>query len=128
MKKYRVIFHIDEPSKGRADQVLMNITNLLDDMGDGNVDVELLANGGGVRALTREADEQGAQPGRAKVVEQAALVLALARRGVRFVACQNSMNHLNMQRSDLLDLVEVVPAGVSELVRKQNQGWAYIRP
>ncbi len=122
MEKYRVIFHIDEPSKGRADQVLMNITNLLDDLGDSGVDVELLANGGGVRALTKGAD------GQAEQIEQAKLVQALAKRGVRFVACQNSLNHLNMQRSDLLDLVEVVPAGVSELVRKQNQGWAYIRP
>ncbi len=122
MEKYKVIFHIDEPSKGRADQVLMNITNLLNDLGDSSVDVELLANGGGVRALAKGAE------GQAEQVEQAKLVQALAKRGVRFVACQNSLDHLNMQRSDLLDLVEVVPAGVSELVRKQNQGWAYIRP
>jgi uncharacterized protein len=115
-KKYKVIFHIDEPSKGRTVQVLMNITNLLDDLGDGNVEVELLANGGGVRALLKETDDQAEQVG------------ALSKRGVRFVACQNSLDHLNMQRADLLDLAEVVPAGVSELVRKQTEGWAYIRP
>ena len=114
--KYKVIFHIDEPSKGRADQVLMNITNLLNDLGDGSVEVELLANGGGVRALAKESDGQAEQ------------VETLSKRGVRFVACQNSLDHLNMQRSDLLDLVEVVPAGVSELVKKQMDGWAYIRP
>lgn len=113
--KYKVIFHIDEPSKGRADQVLGNITNLLNDLGDGNVEVELLANGGGVRALAKESGNSGP-------VEE------LAKRGVRFVACQNSLNHLNMQRSDLMELVEVVPAGVSELVKKQTEGWAYIRP
>ena len=63
--KYKVIFHIDEPSKGRAvqarlseperfrraDQVLMNITNLLDDRGDEDVKAALLANGSGVRTL-----------------------------------------------------------------------------
>lgn len=114
--KYKVIFHIDEPSKGRADQVLMNITNLLNDLGDGNVEVELLANGGGVRALTKESE------GLAEQVE------ALSKRGVRFVACQNSLDHLNMRETDLLDLVAVVPAGVSELVKKQMEGWAYIRP
>ena len=125
LTKYKVIFHIDEPSKGRADQVLMNITNLLNDLGDGNVEVELLANGGGVRALTKETKEPDGQAGQ---VGQASLVEALSKRGVRFVACQNSLDHLNMQRSDLVDLVEVVPAGVSELVKKQNEGWAYIRP
>lgn len=116
MVQYRVIFHLDEPSKGRADQVLANISNLLDDMGDNIVEVELLANGGGVRALAKESDGQAEQ------------VTALTKRGVRFVACQNSLDHLNMQRSDLLDLVEVVPAGVTELVKKQSEGWAYIRP
>ncbi len=120
--KYKAIFHIDEPSKGRADQVLMNITNLLNDLGDSNVEVELLANGGGVRALARESE------GQAEQAQQAKLVQALSKRGVRFIACQNSLDHLNMQRTDLLDLVEVVPAGVSELVKKQMAGWAYIRP
>jgi intracellular sulfur oxidation DsrE/DsrF family protein len=116
MKRYRVIFHIDEPSKGRADQVLMNITNLLDDLGQDVVEVELLANGGGVRAMARESE------GSARQVE------VLAQRGVHFVACQHSLEHLSMQREDLLDLVDVVPAGVSELVTKQAAGWAYIRP
>jgi uncharacterized protein len=116
MANYKVIFHLDEPSKGRADQVFMNITNLLNDLGDGDVKVELLANGGGVRALTKGPEGQADQ------------VELLAKRGVRFVACQHSMEHLNVGREDLLELVEVVPAGVSELVKKQTEGWAYIRP
>ncbi len=116
MSKYKAIFHIDEPSKGRADQVMANITNLLDDLGDGNVEVELLANGGGVRALVKDAESDAEQ------------IDVLSKRGVRFVACQNSLDHLNLSRENLLDLVEVVPAGVSELVKKQAEGWAYIRP
>ncbi len=116
MAKYKVIFHIDEPSKGRADQVMGNITNLLNDLGDGNVEVELLTNGGGVRALARGPE------GQADAVE------LLAKRGVRFVACQNSLEHLNLSREDLLGIAEVVTAGVSELVKKQAEGWAYIRP
>ena len=128
MDQYKVIFHLDEPSKGRADQVLTNITNLLNDLGDEHVQVELLANGGGVRALTRATSEQPGQEGQADADEPAKTIQALAKRGVRFVACQNSLNHLNIPREDLLDMVEVVPAGVSELVIKQSQGWAYIRP
>jgi intracellular sulfur oxidation DsrE/DsrF family protein len=116
MKRYRVIFHIDEPSKGRADQVLMNITNLLDDLGQDEVEVELLANGGGVRAVAKGSEGAAGQ------------IEVLAERGVHFVACQHSLEHLGMQREDLLDLVDVVPAGVSELVTKQAEGWAYIRP
>ena len=96
--------------------VLGNITNLLADLGDGNVQVELVANGAGVRLLTGETPELAEQ------------IRALAERGVRFVACQNSLNHLGLQRSSLLEGVEIVPAGVSELVKKQAEGWGYIRP
>ena len=38
MNKYRVVFHLDEPSKGRADHVFRNIENLLDDLGENNAD------------------------------------------------------------------------------------------
>lgn len=116
MAQHKVVFHIDEPSKGRAEQVLTNIENLLNDMGDQNVEVELLANGGGVRSLVKDAENLTGK------IEE------LSKRRVRFVACQNSFDHLNIQRSDLLETVDVVSAGVSELVVRQNQGWAYIRP
>ena len=38
VNKYRVVFHLDEPSKGRAGQVFRNIENLLDDLGENNAD------------------------------------------------------------------------------------------
>ena len=56
MTKYRVIFHLDEPSKGRADQVFRNIENPLSDLGESNIEVELVANGGGVRAFVKGPD------------------------------------------------------------------------
>ena len=46
MNEYRVVFHLDKPSKGCADQVFGNIKNLLADLGEANVEVELVANGG----------------------------------------------------------------------------------
>jgi intracellular sulfur oxidation DsrE/DsrF family protein len=116
MEKYRVLFHLDEPSKGRADLVLENIENLIDDLGEGNVEIELLANGGGVSSLLKDPDVHGDA------------VRKLAPKGVRFVACAHSLEWLKISRERLLDEVEVVPAGVGELVRKQAEGWAYIRP
>jgi intracellular sulfur oxidation DsrE/DsrF family protein len=37
MKKYRVVFHLDEPREGRSDQMFRNIENLLADLGKNNV-------------------------------------------------------------------------------------------
>jgi len=116
MTDYRVLFHLDEPSKGRAEQVLRNIENLLADLGEENVRVELVANGGGVKAFVRGSDTDET------------LINTLAQKGVRFVACAHSLEALDIDQASLLDPIEVVPAGVGELVRRQAEGWAYIRP
>lgn len=116
MKRYKVIFHIDESFKARAKQVLANITNLLDDFGEGNVQVELLANGDAVRMFLNIPDNFSEQ------------IRSLVKRDVKFVACAHSLDHLNLTSAELIDVVEIVPAGVSEIVKKQMDGWAYIRP
>lgn len=116
MNKYRVVFHLDEPSKDRADQVFRNIENLLADLGENNVEVELVANGGGVKALVKGPDSHAEQ------------IERLAAKGVRFAACAYSLRQLEIARDTLLESVEVVSSGVGELVKKQVEGWAYIRP
>ena len=60
MQTYRVIFHIDESYRQRAEQTLANITNLLDDMGEDNLEVELLANGSGVQMVKKDAGHEEA--------------------------------------------------------------------
>jgi len=116
MNKYRVVFHLDEPSQCCADQVFRNIENLLDDQGENNVEVELVANGGGVKALVKGPDSHAEQ------------IEPLAAKGVRFAACAHSLSQLEIARDTLLDSVAVVSSGVGELVKKQAEGWAYIRP
>ena len=116
MEKYRVVFHLGEGGKPRADMALRNIQNIMADLGETNVEVELGANGEGVIALLKVPDLHR---------EQVAKLLA---KGVRFAGCDNTVRQMGLTKADLLDGVEVVPAGVGELVRKHAQGWAYIRP
>ncbi len=116
MDKYHVVFHLDEENKLRGEMVLKNIANVLGDLGEKNVEVELVTNGKGVAALCKSAEEN-AEP-----------VARLAAKGVRFVVCGHSLRQMGRTEQDLLDCVEIVPAGVGELVRKQAEGWAYIRP
>ena len=53
MKKYRVVFHLDEGGKGRVDMTLNNIDNLITELGEENVDVELVSNSEGVTAFLK---------------------------------------------------------------------------
>ncbi len=116
MGNYCVVFHIDEGSIARANMVLHNIQNLIDDLGEESVEVALVANGEGVKALLRSPNVQKRQ------------IQRLAERGVQFLACRNSLRFLGLDEDDLLEPVDVVPAGVTELTKKQADGWAYIRP
>ena len=43
----------------------------------------------------------------------------LAEKGVEVLACRNSLRSLNMAEEDLAGFVRVVPAGITELVRRQ---------
>lgn len=116
MDTYRVVFHIDEGSIARANMVLHNIQNLIDDLSADSVEVALVANGEGVKALLKSPNVHKRQ------------VRKLADQGVEFLACRNSLRFLGLDKGDLLDFVEVIPAGVSALAKRQAEGWAYIRP
>ena len=114
MTKYKVVFHIDEQSKSAL--VLNNIRNLIIDLGEENVEIEMLANGDAVKILVQSTSEFGQ------------LLNDLAEKHVAFCACANSLRNFVIQKNELLNFVTVVSAGVSELVKKQAIGWAYIRP
>ena len=116
MKAYRVVFHIDEGSIARANMVFHNIQNLIDDLGEDNVEVALVANGEGVKALLKSPNVHQRQ------------VKKLAEQGVQLLACKNSLRFLGLDKYDILEVVDVIPAGVSELTKRQAAGWAYIRP
>mgnify|MGYP001793963729 CR=1 FL=1 len=116
MKVYRVIFHLDEDSEQKVNEVFNNLRNLLADLGEENVEVELLINGVGVTAMRKDNESNGLR------------VRHLAKQGVKFAVCANSLKHLKISPDELVAEAEIVPAGVSELVKKQIDGWAYIRP
>jgi len=48
--------------------------------------------------------------------------------GVKVVACENTMKAQKISRADMHKNIEYVGAGVVELMRRQQQGYAYIRP
>ena len=52
----------------------------------------------------------------------------LNNKGVNFVGCNNSLNSLNLKKEDLINFVNIVPVGVLELIIKQEEGYAYVKP
>lgn len=112
MSKYRVIFHLHEEERGTT--AFSNVINLVKDLGEENLDVELLMNGTGVRMMLKDQDYVNK-------------VDYLSDRGVEFCVCSNSLEGLKISEDDLVEKTKIVPSGVGELVKKQNKGWAYVK-
>ena len=56
-----------------------------------------------------------------------AAIKALHAKGVRFVVCENTMKNRKITKEQLIPEVEYVPAGIAEIVEKQEQDWSYIK-
>jgi intracellular sulfur oxidation DsrE/DsrF family protein len=56
-----------------------------------------------------------------------AAIKVLHEKGVRFVVCENTMKNRKITKDQLIPEVEYVPAGIAEIVEKQEQGWSYIK-
>ncbi len=114
MLERRVIFHIDEMNKWNM--VLKNADNLLNSVDGENIKIEILANGEAVQYYEKNMEKRYAN------------MKALHHRCVKFVACNNALMSNGLAKDKLIEFVEVVPAGVLELVDKQHEGYAYIKP
>ncbi len=119
MERLKVLFHVNEPERIKV--AMGNITNLIKDVSPEMADIELVINGAAINVYSNN-----------EIVET---MKALNSKGVKFMACRNSLrmlcenNPVCMLNEDTLPVfVEVVPAGVTEIAKKQAEGYAYIKP
>ncbi len=113
--KAKLVFQVSDGDAGKWNLALNNAKNVQQELGADKVDIEIVAYGPGIGMLKAESPT-------ANRVAQA------VDSGVKIVACENTMTNLNLTKSDMHASIGYVPAGVVELMTRQKQGWAYIRP
>jgi uncharacterized protein len=59
--------------------------------------------------------------------QQSAVEKIIAENKASFKVCAMTMKRTNIDKSQLISGVEVVPDGVYEIISKQQQGWGYIK-
>jgi intracellular sulfur oxidation DsrE/DsrF family protein len=111
-----VIFHVDEMLKWGM--VLRNVQNMITYYTQNEIQfhIEVVANGEAVAEYKKLGSKHSQT------------FNMLANNNVVFVACNNALVGLAIEREELFDFIAVVPAGVVELVEKQQQGYSYIKP
>ena len=111
----KVVFQVSDADPAKWNLTLNNIANVQKDVGADKVQIEVVAYGPGIAMLKLES------PVANRVAEAVG-------KGIQVVACENTLTAQKLVRADMLANISYVPAGVVELMRKQQQGWAYIRP
>ena len=103
----------------RWEAALRNIENLHQELGASNVEVEGVVHSKAWPLLTR--------PEKGGVAELHPKVEALIRSGVKLVLCENTMKRNKLTPADVMPFATTVPSAMGELVRKQTEGWAYLK-
>ncbi len=110
-----VVIQVSAANPAAWDMTLRNIGFIRTQLNGIPLPLEVVAFGPGVDMLKRDS------------VVHAGLRSAM-RDGVRFVACESSMHARGLKRTDMYPGVNFVPLGVAEIVRKQREGWSYLKP
>jgi len=60
--------------------------------------------------------------------KHAAEVKKLTGEGVMFAACENTMRAMHITKAQLNTSADPVPSGAVAIVKREQQGWQYLRP
>lgn len=111
----KVVVHINFSESDRQGHGLKNVANVLKEAPDSQV--EVVCHGAGIGVVEKAR------------TEHAEAIMSLIQKGVRFVACENTMRQKSIRKEDLLPGVGTVPSGAVEVIRKQQKdGYAYFKP
>lgn len=115
MSENKVIFHIDE--LGKWNLLLKDVSILLDALSNDKFYIEVLATSEAVKFYdTNKALNIDIN-----------LMKNLNDRGIKFVACSNSLTTYHIKKDDIINFIDIVPIGTLELINKQSEEYIYLK-
>ena len=114
-EKQKVVFQVSDNDPAKWNLALNNARNVQADLGKDKVQIEIVAYGPGLNMLKAES----------KVAARLAEALD---NDVALLACQNTMTNTKVTKADMYGGISFVMAGVTHIMKRQREGWAYIRP
>jgi hypothetical protein len=114
-QKQRVVIQVSDADPAKWTLALNNARNVQQDLGKDNVQIEIVAYGPGLAMLKAES----------KVADRLAAALD---GNIGLLACENTMTNTKTSRAEMYAGISYVKAGVTHIMKRQSEGWAYIRP
>ncbi len=113
--KEKLVIQVSDADSGKWNLALNNAKNVQQAFGADKVDIEIVTYGPGIGMLKMDS----VVANRVDDSKQA---------GISIVACQNTMRNMKLTNEDMLPNTSYVPSGVVEIIKKQKDGYAYLRP
>lgn len=113
--KTTVVLQVSDDDPKKWGLALNNAKNIQKDLGEKNVEIEIVAFGPGIGMFKGDA-------------EVAARVREAKADGIALAACENTMAAQKLKKEDMNAAVGYVPSGVVEIIKKEKAGYAYLRP
>ncbi|UJP64855.1 DsrE family protein [Mongoliitalea daihaiensis] len=110
---HKIIYQLADGNVDVHDKFLRQLENVLN--AAPNAQIEVVTHGMGIDLMRNEENPYTER------------INALVEKGVVFMVCENTMSQRKLQKTQFLGLSEFIPAGILEIVMKQEQGWIYIK-
>ncbi len=109
----KIVFQLTSNDSLVHKAVIRQFKNILKE--DPTVKLAVVCHGPGIEMLMKE-----------KTVVYPS-IQELSKKGVEFVACENTMVEKKMEKIQLVDGLKYVKAGIIEVAKRQQEGWSYIK-
>jgi len=112
-KTHRIVFQITTPDTAAYRALTRQLNNVLAHWPDAKI--EVVAHNKGIGLLEKKKSNVPVE------------LAALKSKGVQFVACEQTLKQLKLEKTDILPEAGFVERGIVHIVEREEQGWSYIK-
>ena len=113
LAEHKIVFQLTSGDTNVHKMLVRQLGNVL--TAAPNSKIEVVCHGPGITMLTSRQTI-----GQPKVIE-------LKGKGIDFVVCENTLKEKKVTKEEIIPEAAFVKAGIIEIVKKQEEGWSYIR-
>jgi uncharacterized protein len=114
VSQHRIVMQLSSNDTLVWKGLMNNLKHLKAGWGD-SVVIEVLAHGPGLDFLTKGKTTQQEK------------ITHFKQMGIAFIACENTMMERKIPKESIIAEAAFVRMGIGEIVRKQEEGWSYIK-
>lgn len=115
----RILLHIGQADHAKFDDVLEQAERLLRTYREKNIQVEVIANAGGLELVLQDASPYAERVRR----------MMSEHENLHFVACANAIEQFRREgvKTVLVENTQVAPSAVEHIIDRVHEGWVYIK-